>query len=308
MKSRTIKSITLFICIVLVAVALHNCSIDDTALTGTTYLYIYLTIVPLLIASIFALSNDNAFSTRRLVYYIITFVTICTGTIYILPRLDEYVLSILQGGIFTIISLLILSFVYTLNSIYMKNRVNTTFDIAFFGVQLLILLFIVKRKLYVNESEEIILLKGKMFLDTEENVYLANSLDLQNSDSPSIKYSLSFWVHINQPNMSESVFPVITYGDEHNPKPCVNYMYDVNEKKSIFNIDFSGKTTNRDSTNLNITVTHQKWNNFVFNYNGSTVDVFLNGILSRNIPNEILMFLVALPIIGSFEFPKVYFF
>ena len=64
MKSRTIKSITLFICVVLVAVALHNCSIDDTALTGTTYLYIYLTIVQLLIASIFALSNDKAFSPR----------------------------------------------------------------------------------------------------------------------------------------------------------------------------------------------------------------------------------------------------
>ena len=143
---------------------------DDTALTQTTYLYVYLTIVPLFIAIIFALNNDNAFSIRRLVYYIVTFITFCLVATYILPNLSESILSLLEYGIFTAILFLILSLVYTMNSIYIKNRADASLDIAFFGIQCLLLLYIIHRQLKKNKPKKIVLFKGKMFLDTEENV------------------------------------------------------------------------------------------------------------------------------------------
>jgi hypothetical protein len=151
---------------------------------------------------------------------------------------------------------------------------------------LLALYLIVRQMLKIDMSlanNGVKLFKGKMFLDENKELQLHNfpesGIDINNlnKDLTLKNYTLSYWVHINQPEFNEQKFPILCYGDEMNPKPMMTYEKDSEQNQYVMNVKFS-----RNSS-IKVLIKNQNWNYFVFNYNGSKVDLFLNGILERSL-------------------------
>jgi hypothetical protein len=96
------------------------------------------------------------------------------------------------------------------------------------------------------------------------------------------RYSLSAWFYINpQPTNTNSAYTKYTSILNYGNKPNVQYN---GKSNSIRIMTQSGKsnTTNEDDL-IEIfetkNIIYQKWNNIVINYDGGTMDIFLNGEL-----------------------------
>ena len=158
---------------------------------------------------------------------------------------------------------------------------------------LLIIYFFIKWILNTKMiNQEVIIHNGKFFLDTKKEINLANIVELREqtedgatdlldsiSKTKPLSYALSLWIQINQPEVSNIEFPILLYGDDSNPKPKITYRCGSN----VLNVAVSG------GTNMDIPVEHQKWNHIVFNYNGTIVDIFQNGLLYKtmNLTNSL---------------------
>ena len=141
-------------------------------------------------------------------------------------------------------------------------------------------------------KNEVMIHNGKFFLDTKKEINLANIVELRGqtersttdlldsiSKTKPLSYALSLWIQINQPEVSNIEFPILLYGDNSNPKPKMTYKSGSN----VLNVAVS------NGTKMDIPIEHQKWNHIVFNYNGTIVDVFLNGLLYKtmNLTNSL---------------------
>ena len=311
------KQILLIISILVVTVTLHYCSNDDTALTTTTYLYIFSAIVPLLLIFIFAFKKGGILGDPFNIYLIPTilvFVTLYSLITFIYNHNNNTLLFLSYTSI-ALSFLLILCGLAIFYKMYVKNITKlegTPKLIASFlfyiprllndyiilikndfitaprlACSLLILEMIFVALIYIGRKflrhNEIIIYKGKFFLDTREVINVANMIDLQGKPSTPLLYSLSLWIHINQPEINNIEFPILLYGDHDNPKPQIIYKQDKETGDNILNIEFSGIKNEQKSTNVNIVIEHQKWNHLVFNYDGSIADIFLNGLLHKTI-------------------------
>lgn len=164
------------------------------------------------------------------------------------------------------------------------------------SVIVLSLLYIGSKYLY----EKINLQGGKLLLN--DPVYLTSlrslttSQELTGVENPSYQYGLSCWVYIDSaaPNANESY---VKYSSimSYNGKP--NIVYKANTHTllvTVANPESPEKNSNNEYEDEIINgVTNrvlykndnfllQKWNNIILNYNGGTLDVFLNGELVKS--------------------------
>ena len=319
------KPILLILTIITVGLTLHYCSNDYTALTTTTYLYLFTAVVPVLLIFLFAFKKGGIFNETFNIYLILglLFCAVVYSTMtFIYSKLDDntmfllgYVSNILSFCIL-IIGLAIIHKVF-LNNImrlggtpkfllsflffipcllndfilYIKKDLVTTPSLAYFLIFmesiLLILYFLIKRILNTKMiKNEVMIHNGKFFLDTKKEINLANIVELRGqterstndlldsiSKTKPLSYALSLWIQINQPEVSNIEFPILLYGDNSNPKPKITYKSGSN----VLNVAVS------NGTKMDIPIEHQKWNHIVFNYNGTIMDVFLNGLLYKTI-------------------------
>jgi hypothetical protein len=104
--------------------------------------------------------------------------------------------------------------------------------------------------------------------------------DVNNNDRSRKIFCLSMWVYVNAPEMNNISFPIISYGNTNtNGKPHVSYTYDVERSQYVLAIQFS----DTGGSISKFIIPNQRWNNLVFNYNGSNVDLFINGILTKSV-------------------------
>lgn len=327
------KHTLLLFSIILVSITLNYCVHDQTALTTTTFLYVFYVIVPILVIFLFALKNGNVLSNTFNISLVIGLLMFALFYNFVYSNLTDnmvLVLGYISYFIIFVIVLLglaifqkffannimryggtpkfVLSFIFfipcLLNNfiLSLKNDLITTPTLTYFLLYLEIVLILVyfAIKLLLNVkmiSDEVFIIKGKYFLDTKTVVHLNNIVSLQEDDknkddllqtATPLSYAISLWIQINQPELNDTVFPILLYGDLSNPKPQITYQNDGIGGNKILKIDLSG--TNDKTTTIKVNIQHQKWNHIVFNYDGSTVDVFFNGLiyktmnLSNNIP------------------------
>jgi hypothetical protein len=127
-------------------------------------------------------------------------------------------------------------------------------------------------------------------VNTNRQQTIANYIKLNGNNNFNYQYGLSFWVFIdsNAPNTNPNYnqfTSILNYGG----KPNVLYKADSNTLMiTMDQRDLKVKSQNKmlefdDNGNrivyINKNMLLQKWNNIVINFNGGTLDIFLNGEL-----------------------------
>lgn len=198
--------------------------------------------------------------------------------------------------ILLVIPCLILDFVKYISNEF-TNTPNTIFIL--FVVELILLLLylylpslldkiqakdgevIVKDYVYLNK-ESIYPLDDFVLMDTK-NIKVA---DTENNTIRK-KYSISMWLFLNNYSTSVAAYNkeslIFDYGSG---KPKITYFNndDKQNEMDIYRFYFTNTTSECGSKNLNyyeVSMSSQKWNNIVFNYNSTYVDLYINGTLER---------------------------
>jgi hypothetical protein len=174
-------------------------------------------------------------------------------------------------------------------------KITSPFVIVLFGLEiLLILLYIFLPMLFkkLNKSKtnlvllqnEPVFLNKKMQIGSDKMEQIHNNPNRNLLESGySTNYSFSMWIFINPQNMSNRAYSneteIFNYGYGDEVKPRITYLYDK-DGSDIYKVYCSNK-----NYPIQFTVTSQKWNQFVFNYNynDSVVDIFINGNLERSV-------------------------
>jgi hypothetical protein len=174
-------------------------------------------------------------------------------------------------------------------------KITTPFVFVLLAIEMLfILLYIFLPMLFKKwnktKSNLVLLQNEPVFLDSQTQIGSAEMKNINKNPKQdlleygySANYSISMWIFINPQNMSNGAYSketeIFSYGNGNDVKPCVTYLYD-NDGLDIYKVYCSNKTTP-----IQFTVTSQKWNQFVFNYNynDSAVDIFINGHLERSV-------------------------
>jgi cytochrome bd-type quinol oxidase subunit 2 len=122
---------------------------------------------------------------------------------------------------------------------------------------------------------------------------LASYQDLNKSDNFNYQYGISFWVFLDAmpPNTNSNYNkftsllnfgnkPNISYNGKTNTLMVTMQQKDLKKNNNNKFIDFDSEGNRIIYVNKNVLL--QKWNNIIINYNGGTMDVFLNGELVKS--------------------------
>jgi hypothetical protein len=130
-------------------------------------------------------------------------------------------------------------------------------------------------------------------VNTNTQQTLANYIQLNGNDNFDYQYALSFWLFIdsNAPNTNPSYnqfMSLLNYGGKPNIlyKAKTNTLMITMEQKDLdkksYNklLEFDDNGNRIIYTNKNVLL--QKWNNIIIQFNGGTLDIFLNGELVKS--------------------------
>jgi hypothetical protein len=182
---------------------------------------------------------------------------------------------------------------------YIKQQFKITPSSVYilFIIEILLILFYMYLPKVVSKyikSKSIILLQNPVNLNKQLLVSNSSITELINKDALDqittnkqyrTNYSISFWTIINTHSTSNissvqknNIFKYghIDSNNNENYKPYVSYVID---KETGDNYIF--KFSNSEDSTYKISLPTQKWHNFVFNYNNSRVDLFINGKLEK---------------------------
>jgi hypothetical protein len=239
--------------------------------------------------------NTVAFETTSYLSGILILIIILVGLALSFYMLSNYLKSFtgLPGFIiyfiFYIPCLVIDFATYLLKEFKMTSKVVY---VLFFVEILLIILYVYVPKILnaVDKKDGIILLENGAFLDIPKSIGSSKLLqisknNLENTNLPIVyqtNFSFSMWIYLNiQPTNFGGYtqeMPIFNFGDG---KPMIVYHNNITDEihKNKYRIYF---TNLRSSENFyEVTLPNQKWNNFVFNYKSSQVDLFINGELVK---------------------------
>lgn len=135
------------------------------------------------------------------------------------------------------------------------------------------------------------LVNKPIYTDTEYT--LGSYQDLNGSDTFDYQYALSFWLFLDAapPNLNPNYTTftsLLNFGNKPNIlyNPSKNTLMITMQQKDLKNVTNNKLIDFDDNGNriiyLNTNVLLQKWNNIIINYNGGTMDIFLNGELVKS--------------------------
>jgi len=195
-----------------------------------------------------------------------------------------------KNALFTLLLNLIL-YIPCLFSDLIDFFINTSFSY----IILLIVAFILVILIYKIPSimDVITLQGGKLLIDNPLSISTLNSIssyqELNGTDDFDYQYGLSFWVFIDaMPPSTNSSYNTYTSLLNFGNKP--NIMYNASNNTLMITMETKKDSIDKDKDdNGNIilykksNIMLQKWLNIIINYNGGTLDIFLNNELVKSI-------------------------
>ena len=155
-----------------------------------------------------------------------------------------------------------------------------------------------KLMLFAIQSSGTQLLRDPVYLDTRHEL---GSYDIIHSgvvDKGAYTYSISAWFWINpQPSNTRASYSKYTNILEFGRKPSIEYNGLENSLRVNCQIIGDTEVTLYETND----VKYQTWNNIVINYDGSTMDVFLNGLLVGSKPNIAPYMTMENVVVGSMK-------
>lgn len=174
---------------------------------------------------------------------------------------------------------------------FIKNEFNLTPPVVYiiFAFEMLLLLTFAAishiPKLTMNLGGTPIVNEA-IFLDSE---YLFKNVNPETETKDLMKkktnqiYAISLWTFVNQRNSSNANLNIFSYGSEDSWKPKMEFVSAKDDYKDKFRDTYRVTVGPEPKSSFIIEVPSQLWNNFVFNYNGDVVDLFINGVLERSV-------------------------
>lgn len=180
---------------------------------------------------------------------------------------------------------------------YIKREVGLTSHLVYYLfllelVAALLYIYIPKIANKVTASEGTSLLADTAFLDIKKELGSAETVAFKNSgyaeDAVTTykrSYSISMWIYLNlqPPNYASYAKEreIFNYG---NGLPKVTYVNNVDTDGSktpdVLNVYYTNKG-DKANQSYTVNIKPQKWNQIVFNYTSSQVDLFINGHLEK---------------------------
>ena len=234
------------------------------------------------------------------IFLIISILTLIYKTVFV--KLPSHGANKAKDGFFNLIVNLIFYIPCLFSGIFdfiMKSTIseynsNTTGNVLILFIilgLLLLYIFLPSIQRHVN------LQGGKQLVENPvytNNLYsLANYEELNGSDKFDYQYAISFWVYLDSlGSNTSSSYNKYTSLLDFGGKPNVLYKADENtllitmdqeelpekSKNKLLEFDDNGNRIIYKNKNMLL----QKWNNIIINYNGGTLDVFLNGELVQS--------------------------
>ena len=125
-----------------------------------------------------------------------------------------------------------------------------------------------------NKNSDNILLEGPVYLNEKHNLGTFEDMKVaMKNKNYSYRYSLSFWIYINpQPPSTSAAYSEYTTLFDYGGKPTLLYKADDNQLKIQVVLN------DEDTKNIYLgnDMKLQKWNHFIINYDGGTLDIILN--------------------------------
>ena len=202
---------------------------------------------------------------------------------------------------------LLLSFV---NYIINEFKLTSNPVLILFIVEILLMviyLFLPDIINHISINDGIPILEDSIFLSSEYTVDIDKiarkpDMDMQiygnTNNTENYDYALSMWTYVNIHNSNRIAYNtesnIFSYGHngsgtltEHGDgKPRITYYSgdsSENATNDVYRIYFTNNvsTPNTDKPYYELKLPYQKWNNIVFNYKSTHVDLFINGHLER---------------------------
>jgi len=155
----------------------------------------------------------------------------------------------------------------------------------------------------ITNQDSVVLLPNIAWLDIKKELASSDALVMKDTYNPSStedlfrkNYAISMWIFLNNEPSNYSAYNkesnIFNYG---NGMPRITYMNNVEkydetlgEKEIVKDKVVVYLSNNKDHKGVTLNIDKQKWNNLVFNYNSTSVDIFINGHLEKtlDISNE----------------------
>lgn len=158
---------------------------------------------------------------------------------------------------------------------------STSLIILGLDIALIIMKFMIWPKISAfikhHQTQGMVLLDKPIFLNTKTNLGTYENMKVvKENKNFTYRYGLSFWIYINpQPPNTSPAYSEYSVLFDYGGKPTLLYKADENKLK------IQMKMNKNDTKNIYLgsDLKLQKWNHFVINYDGGTLDILLNDTL-----------------------------
>ena len=241
---------------------------------------------------------NSVFSLIINVLLVVTVLGLIYKTIYVTPKED-----INKGSLFDVITKLIFYIPCLFTDIFNKvtefvtDEYNNTTKSSLYMLAFSLILFVIYYG-SIKLQNNMTLQGGKLLINQPVYTYDYYSLGtfkkLNGSDDQEYQYAISFWLFLDaMPPNSNPNYKVYTSILNFADKPNILYKADThsfiitmqheklqeNTKNPLLEFDENGNVIVYKSNDLRL----QKWNNIIINYNGGTLDIFINNELVKSV-------------------------